>query len=269
MNYQDQIGHTFYLPHAPRRIISLVPSQTEFLFDIGLENEIVGITKFCIHPSDKVANYSNIGGTKNVSLAKIKNLKPDLIIANKEENTKETILALQALYPVYTSDIHDIDSAIAMMLDIGKICQREEQASLLTQNISQHFASLNTSKRIFKSVYLIWRKPWMTVGNDTFIHHIMSLAGFENCFNTQKRYPVLSDNELMDAKPTTILLSSEPYPFKERHINELQRLCPDASIILVDGEMFSWYGSRLLLTSEYLKKLQHFCQETNNPKDRN
>jgi ABC-type Fe3+-hydroxamate transport system substrate-binding protein len=109
----------------------------------------------------------------------------------------------------------------------------------------------------------------MTVGNDTFIHHIMSLAGFENCFNTQKRYPVLSDNELMDAKPTTILLSSEPYPFKERHINELQRLCPDASIILVDGEMFSWYGSRLLLTSEYLKKLQHFCQETNNPKDRN
>ncbi len=261
MEYTDQIGHSFKLSQTPKRIVSLVPSQTEFLFDIGLAHEIVGITKYCIYPKDKVDNYVKIGGTKNISLSKIKALEPDLIIANKEENTKEIISSLQALYPVYTSDISNLEDALQMMEDIGNLTQKQKETSKIVLEINQNFAKLGGQENKWKSIYLIWRKPWMSVGSDTFIHHLMMLGGFYNCFSDKSRYPILTEEEIIHANPQFIFLSSEPYPFKERHVKELELLCPHSKIILVDGEMFSWYGSRLKHSADHMKQIRQNCQE--------
>ena len=241
----------------PRRIISLVPSQTELLADLQLNNEVVGITKFCIHPNSWFRNKQRVGGTKNVDVKKIDALQPDLIIANREENLKTQIEELAKHYPVYVSDIQSLPDALNMIEDIGFLTNTLTAARRIGDAIRRSFFEFEKQKGSpKKSAYLIWKTPWMTVGRDTFIHEVMSLAGFENVFGDQSRYPEFSLEELAERKPELILLSSEPYPFKTTHQKELEKLFPDARVMLVDGEMFSWYGSRLLQTTAYLKQLR-------------
>jgi ABC-type Fe3+-hydroxamate transport system substrate-binding protein len=254
-NYKDQMGNELRLSALPSRIISLVPSQTELLFDLGLENEVVGITKFCIHPKDKVNHVSRIGGTKKFDFDKIDQLKPDLIIGNKEENYKEGIEKLQKKFPVWMSDINDLYEALFMIQSIGEITGRDEKAYEIAFEIKKNMLSYKASVKK-KALYLIWKDPFMTVGNDTFINEMLKIAGFENIFNDQFRYPVINEEVIRKAAPEIILLSSEPYPFTEKHIDEFRQLCPNANVILVDGEMFSWYGSRLRLATNYFKELE-------------
>lgn len=238
----------------PQRIISLVPSQTELLFDLGLKNRIVGITKFCIHPADLCITKPKIGGTKNFNFKRIDQLKPDLIIGNKEENYKEGIERLQEKYKVWISDIFTLDDALQMIEDIGELTQTSTKASELSRQISSAFHALKPFSRK-KVAYLIWREPYMVVGNNTFIHDILTRCGFENVFSTLSRYPVITEDMLAAAGPEYIFLSSEPYPFSEKHVAEFQQICPEAKIKIVDGELFSWYGSRLLQSASYLQKL--------------
>ena len=256
MHFTDQVGHTFHLAKTPQRIVSLVPSQTEFLCDLGLEHRLVGITKYCIHPYDKVNQIVKVGGTKNFSINKIDALQPDLIIANKEENTKEGIEFLKMHYPVYTSDITTIEDAYNMMHEIGTIVNKGEEAKKMIVTIEDEFSILKglTTKSV-KTLYLIWRKPWMTIGGDTFISHMMQIAGFDNCCTHLARYPVLTEEEIQRINPAVVLLSSEPYPFKSRHLKEIQAICPHADVKLVDGELFSWYGSRMGLAPTYFLNL--------------
>jgi len=255
----DQLGNTIKLSDTPKRIVSLVPSQTELLFDLRLDKEVVGITKFCIHPEGKVKGKAIVGGTKNFDTAKIASLKPDLIIANKEENYKEGIEALQKVCPVWVSDIQNVDDACEMILNIGEITDKSIFAAGLVKKIRRHFRLLKKGKGI-RTAYFIWRKPYMSVGIDTFIHNIMNRGGFKNVFSDKKKYPIVSELELKRANPELILLSSEPYPFDEKHIEEFKAICPDAKILLVDGELFSWYGSRMQYTVAYIQSLQEQLQ---------
>jgi ABC-type Fe3+-hydroxamate transport system substrate-binding protein len=253
--FTDQTGNTISLTTAPKRIVSLVPSQTELLADLGLDNEVVGITKFCVHPNEWFRNKTRIGGTKDVKTDHVAALSPDLIIANKEENVKEQVEALQEIAPVWTSDIQTLEQACEMIKQIGAITQKEEEAAAIIQQTEQRFDQLyqQTKKTSTKScVYLIWKDPYMTIGADTFIHDILTRCGLHNLFGASKRYPETTVEALQLLSPELLLLSSEPYPFADKHIEALQAVLPNTQIAMVDGEMFSWYGSRLMQTPAYL-----------------
>jgi len=252
--YHDQLNREVNLPVPPKRIISVVPSQTELLFYLGLDNEIFGITKFCIHPADKFKSTTKIGGTKQLDIDKIKSLEPDLIIANKEENERSQLEELMRHFPVWISDIHDLPGALDMITGVGELIGRETAAATLADTINQNFSKLKPARSALRVAYFIWRKPYMVAGPNTFIDSMLQKCGWINAFDLQ-RYPETDADTLRDAKPDVILLSSEPYPFKEKHLAELKSLVPSAIVKLVDGEIFSWYGSRLLEAPDYFKEL--------------
>lgn len=260
LSFTDQMNHHVVLPAAPKRIISLVPSQTELLFYLGLDEEVVGITKFCIHPQAQFKAKTKIGGTKQFHADRIAALKPDLLIGNKEENEQGQIEQLQQQYPVWMSDIHTLEDAYEMILSLGKIVDREMAAQNLVQQLQAAFDQLQqqvvAQKRPMRVAYFIWRKPYMVAANQTFINELLSLAGFHNVFAPIDRYPQISLAQLKVAQPEAIFLSSEPYPFKDKHMEELQDICPHATIKLVDGELFSWYGNRLLHSVPYFLNLR-------------
>jgi len=238
-----------------KRIVSLVPSLTELLADLGLDEEVVGLTRFCVHPSGWKARKQIVGGTKNVRADRVLALEPDLIIANKEENTKADVEALQAHVPVLVTDIGTVDDSLAAIRTIGMRVGCRREADTLATTIAAAFADLKQVQPL-RAVYLIWREPYMTIGGDTFIHDVMQRGGFYNLFGDAKRYPEVSPGDLVAAAPDVILLSSEPYPFKEKHIAELRLWLPETPIYLVDGELFSWYGSRMQHTPAYLTTLR-------------
>lgn len=239
------------------RIISLVPSITEALFDFGLnETEIIGRTKFCIHPAESVAKVPIIGGTKNLNLEKIKQLNPDLIIVNKEENVKEQIEELQRDFEVVVTDISTLDDNEILLKSLGKILHKEEIADAFNVKIRKIFEGLPIDDKA-SCAYLIWKNPYMTVGGDTFINDILNKVGFENIFKNEKRYPEVSVEDLEKAE--YIFLSSERFPFKDKHVKELQKQLPQSKIMLVDGEAFSWYGTRLAHSAGYFTALRANC----------
>ncbi len=241
---------------TPLRIISLVPSQTELLFHLGLETELVGNTKFCIHPNEWFRNKKRIGGTKDIQQKTIEQLTPTLILANKEENVKEQVEALEKIAPVYVSEITTLDDALQMISDIGRLTNKELEAAAIAAEISENFVRLNPKAHInLTTAYLIWRNPYMAAGGDTFIDDLMHRCGFKNVFAEVDRYPMVTIDQLSKTNCELLLLSSEPYPFKQKHIDELQQQLPQTKIMLVDGEMFSWYGSRLIQAPAYFETL--------------
>jgi len=250
----DQLGNEITISFPPQRIISLVPSQTELLADLGLDDRVVGVTKFCVHPEAWIKSKTIIGGTKKFDFDKIKSLQPDLIIGNKEENYQDGIERLQAEYPVWMSDIITTKDALAMIFQIGELTNVQKQADNVVRQINRAFLRLEKLSPL-RTLYLIWKNPWMAAASGTFIHELMRLAGFQNCLDAN-RYPELGVEEINALDPELILLSSEPYPFQQKNVDEIQKICPNAKIILVDGEMFSWYGSRLKLFPDYVKKIR-------------
>ena len=256
MIFTDQMHRTIRLEAIPKRIVSLVPSQTEFLADLGLEDEVVGITKFCIHPYKWFRTKTRIGGTKTVNIEKVKALNPDLIIANKEENTQADIEALEKIAPVWISDIYTLSDALQMMQELGKIFGKSAEAEALIHAIENDFNGFETPFKAHlnkpTAIYVIWKKPYIVAGKQTFIDDLLSRCGFEN-FTSESRYPTWKP--AANENPDYILLSSEPFPFKEKDIQELQIQFPKTKIMLVDGELFSWYGSRLKLSVPYFKSI--------------
>ena len=243
------------LTFIPSSIISLVPSQTELLYYLSLENEVTGITKFCVHPSEWRKTKMIAGGTKNIKPGLIKKLCPDLIIANKEENERDQIEELAKEYSIWLTDVNNLQDALQMIKDVGKLTATELKANELASKIEILFSNLNIAAKKIRTCYLIWQEPYMTVGSDTFINDMLVKCGFENIYSNKTRYPAVEIEELKTADCELLILSSEPYPFKQKHINELQRQLPNTKIILANGEMFSWYGSRLLKAADYFTKL--------------
>jgi len=258
--YADQLGRFILLPEPPRRVVSVVPSQTELLYDLGLDEIVCGITRFCIHPKEWFKSKTKVGGTKQLHLERIASLQPDLIIANKEENNREQIEWLASRFPVWISDVHNLKTATEMMEQVGAVCRVGESAKNLAGRIQEKFAA---TEAVFDdgltAVYLIWNNPLMAAGSSTFIDDMMKRAGYRNLI-TEIRYPEISPELLQELQPEVLLLSSEPYPFGEKHIAFFQQLLPSAEVLLVDGEMFSWYGSRMLHAPEYFTKLRRVNQ---------
>jgi len=255
----DMMGREVTVPSVPKRIISLVPSQTELIADLGLGDSLVGITKFCIHPDAVFRSVKRVGGTKKIDYEAIDALSPDLVIANKEENTKEIVETLALKYPVWVSDIKTIAESLEMIELLGELLSKTVEAKQLTNEIREAWASFETgiSKRgKSKVAYLIWQNPIMLAGHDTFIHDNLQNLGFENVSSSfDSRYPEVTSEQLQDLNPDLLFLSSEPFPFKEKHILEWKKALPSTQVHLVDGEMFSWYGSRMRLAVPYFKEL--------------
>lgn len=249
--YSDQMLREVEIIRPLRSIVSIVPSQTELLADLGLAYMVSGVTKFCVHPKDLKAAKTIVGGTKTLNFDTIRKLNPDLIIGNKEENTQAEIEALEKEFPVWMSDIHDLDSALEMIGMLGEILDVKHHSSSIAEKIRTEFRNLQPLSGPRSALYLIWRKPFMAAGKNTFIDDCLKRCGFINCV-TEERYPEV---DLSALDPEVILLSSEPYPFREKHVAELQDCFPQADIKLVDGEFFSWYGSRLLKAPAYFQEL--------------
>lgn len=225
------------------KIVSLVPSLTELLID--LDADVIGRTRFCIHPSEKIKDITIVGGTKNPNIEKIKALKPDLIVGNKEENNEQDFLELSRHFQTEVTDISTVADAMQSILRLGEITGKGDRATQLFNEIK---ALIPEKSRIPKRnvVYLIWKKPLMSIGRDTYIHDVLSMYGLENVFGDSTRYPEISFQDIRSKKPDLILLSSEPYPFSSKHIAEFEAEIPSAKTVLVNGEWFSWYGSRMI-----------------------
>lgn len=245
--WKDQCGRLVDIPVKPHRIVSLVPSQTELLYALGLEERVVGITRFCTHPGSWYQTKTRVGGTKDADLTKIRQLQPDLIIGNKEENDRHSLHLLGEEYPVWISDIKNLEGALEMMRAIGEMTGCQEKAGALMEDVTMKFLSVRKTRTI-RTAYLIWHNPMMTVNADTFIHDMLQRAGYENvfCDRIDSRYPEITEDDLRQANPEVIMLSSEPYPFKSKHIPDYQTILPEAEIRFVDGRNWSWYGSALL-----------------------
>lgn len=256
MEFIDQLNRTVNLAKTPSRIVSLVPSQTELLVDLGLRSSIVGITKFCVHPANLRKEKTIVGGTKKVNYNKIKSLNPDIIICNKEENTEEMIRQLEDIAPVWISDISTISESLEMIDLLGEIFEVSEMASSIVSNINEAWNDFKKRMEDIPSkklLYLIWKDPYMAAGKDTFINALLSLNKFENVISEKKsRYPEVGFDVLKRAE--MVLLSTEPYPFTEKQVLALRNEI-GAEVKLVDGEYFSWYGSRLIKAFGYFKTL--------------
>jgi ABC-type Fe3+-hydroxamate transport system substrate-binding protein len=264
--FQDQIGQFHRLDQTPKRIVCLVPSITELLYHLGLEDAVVGITKFCEHPVHFKKTKTIIGGTKQVYLEKIIALQPDIIIANKEENTQEIVVSLQKFAPVWVTNIVTVEDALQMVLDMGKLFQKNTEAQkwvLKIQHAREDFKKFIKNKPSKKVVYFIWAKPYMVAANQTFIHQMLLENGWINCYENLNRYPEIEVKQInLKCNPDLILLSSEPFPFKDKHAFEIGRFTQPAKTIFVDGSYFSWYGSRMYAAYGYFKQIHQRLEES-------
>lgn len=251
----DQTGREIQIADKLNSIVSLVPSLTELLFFFKMDDKITGITDFCVHPADKTEKIIKVGGPLNFSIEKIKALKPDLIVASKSENNKQKILELAKNFPVFISDVKNLEDAYKLIEKLGNICNQTELAQNLTQNLASGFDRLSTPLAV-SAVYLVWEKPYIVAGNETFIHDILKNIGIDNSFVHLKGYQKIIGKQLSEIKADILLLPSEPYAFDKSHIEHYKKLLPDSKILLVDGQLFCWYGNRLLLAINYLKNLK-------------
>jgi ABC-type Fe3+-hydroxamate transport system substrate-binding protein len=236
-----------------QRIVSLVPSQTELLYDLGLEAEVVGITKFCVHPERWFHSKPRVGGTKQVSIEKVAALQPTIIIANREENVREQVEALEVTARVWVSDVTNIASALEMINTVGEFTDKSSEARSICNEIEAALKIPKTDQSL-SAAYLIWNDPIMVAGGDTFISDMMRNAGLRNVFGNKDRYPAVTLDELRSISPDVLILSSEPFPFKASHAASFSAELPGTMVRLADGEMFSWYGSRMRLAGPYLRE---------------
>jgi len=256
---KDQLGREIVLKSTPKRIVSLVPSQTELLCDLALESELVGITKFCVHPFQLKSTKKIVGGTKKVNYDKIKALNPDFILCNKEENSYDLLPELEKIAPTYFSDVNTIQDSIDLILRLGSIFNRRTESDNLAHKIEfklNDFKKFIKDKPIRRVAYFIWAKPWMVVGNETYINEMLALNKFQNIYANMSRYPKVEINKIRhEGDPDIVILSSEPFPFKDEHAMEIATFTNRSITLFGDGEMFSWPGSRMLLAFDYFKEL--------------
>ena len=244
------------------RIVSLCPSLTELVVDLGRGDDLVGRTKFCIHPADLAERVPSVGGTKDPKVARIVALRPDLVLVNEEENRREDAEALRAAgVPLHVSFPRDADETADMVRDIARALERPTEGERIATDIERRAERVRRAalgRAPVRWAYLIWRDPYMTVNADTFVHAMLSLPGGVNVFADEPtRYPAVDAARLAAAEPDVVLLSSEPFPFRDRHVDELAERSglPRDRIRLVDGELLSWHGSRTPAGVDYAERV--------------
>jgi iron complex transport system substrate-binding protein len=233
------------------RIVSLCPSLTELVFDLGRGDDLVGLTEYCVHPAEGVAAVEKVGGTKNPDVARVVALGPDLVLMNEEENRREDHEALVAAgVRVHTSMPRTALETAEMVRSIGAALGREPEADAIAADIARRTALVQADaagREPVRFAYLVWRRPWMSVSADTFASSLLAQAGGENVFGERpERYPEVTLEELRAARPDLVLLCTEPYPFQEKHVAEVAEACglDPARVRIADGEYLSWHGSR-------------------------
>lgn len=244
------------------RIVSLCPSLTELVFDLGAGHDLVGRTRFCVHPVDLVDGVEKVGGTKNPKVARIIELRPDLVLMNEEENRVEDAESLRSAgIAVHSSLPRNAADTAGMVRSIASAIRRPDRGEEIAREIEQRAARVSQGAEGQSPVsyaYLIWREPWMSLSDDTFVAGLLSLAGGRNVFgDARERYPTIALDDLRVASPDIVLLSSEPFPFAERHAVELSAATGIARdrIALVDGELLSWHGSRTPRGIDYAERV--------------
>ncbi|OCS89073.1 ABC transporter substrate-binding protein [Caryophanon latum] len=248
MHIQDELQRTIELQQPITRIVSLCPAVTETLFALGVGHYVVGRTKFCIFPAE-AASVPAVGGTKDVNYEAIDALAPQLILCEKEENTKDIVETLAKTYPVYVAQVETIAMALTMIEKLGLLTNSTDAANSLIANIN----AVQLPTLTGRAAYMMWRKPYMVVGATTYINDVLETIGFTNPFTAHDgRYPAVTIEQLQDAQLDYLLLSSEPFPFAQKHIDELQPHLPNTRIQLIDGEMF-WYGAKMKEAAPYLQ----------------
>lgn len=238
------------------RIISLVPSLSETLVDLGLRSSLVGCTQFCVEPKDLHRTAQVIGGTKDFSLEKIRALNPTHILANQEENPKELVLELQKEFPLLLTFPKSPFDVPSMLIDIGQFLSlsfAEPAADL--ENVMRQEPKPQVGETF---LYFIWREPYMVVGRDTYISRFLETFGYRNAYEGDQRYPALSEAEIALLRPQTVLFSTEPYPFRKRDAKRLREAWPDCpEIFKIDGRLMSWYGT---MTKEAWRMLEEVAE---------
>ena len=246
----DDRGIPLTMEGTPQRIVSLVPSLTETLVDLGAEDRIVGLTKFCVRPDHLRRERTRIGGTKGVNLGAIMDLQPDLVLANLEENDAQDVMALEiAGIPCWVCDVRSVERAFQLLADLGQLVGCDQAGQEMSRDVRASWkAGQATFSPPFKNVaYAVWRDPWMWAGTDAYIQDVLRWWGWLP-WPELPRYPEGDMAEIINAGVEGVLLPSEPFPFKEVHLEE----CAGLRGHLVDGEMFSWYGSRMVHVPSYL-----------------
>jgi ABC-type Fe3+-hydroxamate transport system substrate-binding protein len=260
----DAAGKRHEVAAASARIVSLVPSITELLFDLGLQSNLVGRTGFCIHPKDLVRKVPKVGGTKTIDLARIKRLHPTHLVVNIDENPRGMVEEIAKFVPhvVVTHPRAPRDNLDLYRL-LGGIFSRQEQAEALCRRFEHAYdevATIGASWPRQQVLYLIWKAPWMTVSSDTYISRMLATVGWDTVApNSSSRYPTVDLTPQFLAKVDFVLLSSEPYTFRERHCVEVLDALPERSrtrVALIDGSMTSWYGSRAIPGLTYLREFR-------------
>jgi iron complex transport system substrate-binding protein len=258
--FHDQLNRKIELKQLPKRIVSLVPSQTELLVDLGLREQIVGVTKFCVHPKDLRKQKKIVGGTKQVHYKRISDLDPDIILCNKEENTEEMVTELEKIAPVHVSNVKNIDDSLQLIRQYGEMFGVAKKASEIAGKIKSEKDLFQQEMREVperRVAYFIWKNPWMVAGGDTFIDYLLELNRFKNVFSEENsRYPEINLEQLGQRKVELLLLSTEPFPFKSKDKEALKKEMGIGGVHIVDGEYFSWYGSRLQAAFRYFRELQ-------------
>jgi ABC-type Fe3+-hydroxamate transport system substrate-binding protein len=268
---RDAAGTVHQRAGSEARIVCLVPSITELVCELGLAPQLVGRTGFCIHPRETLKSIPKVGGTKDVDLDKIRALAPTHVILNIDENEKPTAAALAQFVPhlIVTHPLAPLDNPPLYRL-IGGVFGKEREAEALCERFDAAYAGLLNAAKPFapqRALYLIWKKPWMTVSRDTYIARTLALANWHTVPEAANaRYPEIElDAALLD-QTDLVLLSTEPFMFRERHIAEMKALplLHDKPMLLIDGEMTSWYGSRAIEGLAYLAEFRRLADVTSN-----
>ncbi len=244
------------------RIVSLCPSVTELIADLGAAAELVGITRYCTHPPAVASGVEHVGGTKDPDIDRIVALAPDVVFMNIEENRVEDADALIGAGLTCLSDLpKTIDETAGMVRRVGDAIGRRQAAERIALDIetrAERVRHAHDGATEVRWAYLIWRKPYMAAGGDTFVDTLLSLAGGHNVLGDRAdRYPAVTTDELIAAAPHVVLLATEPFPFESKHIDELCDLTgwPAHRFAIVDGQDLSWHGSRTPRGIDYAEQV--------------
>ena len=245
---------------VPKKIVSLCPSITETLIDLGLTDALAGITRFCIHPESVVRDLTKVGGTKDPDLEQIRHLDPDLIFMNAEENRKEDYDALAQTFELDVSEPRSVQEIPALLRHFGQRTNRADRAEKRAQELEAELIALQAeqdkNQTQFSYSYLIWRKPWMVVGQDTYVSKLFADAGGINVFaDDPQRYPSIELSALAEKNPDFIFLADEPFPFQGSHVPEIQAICPNAKVRVISGDDCCWHGVRSIRGVQTMRKL--------------
>ena len=261
MGLKDDLGDRVELNVPAARIVSLVPSITETLFELGAGGQVAGVTDYCIHPAAAVAQILKVGGTKGFSLDRVVGLEPDLVIANKEENRKPEVEALRRECPVFVTDPRTVEQAMKTVLDLGMLTGRAVEASTMAADCESRLSGVYpaTLARPFRTVCFVWRDPWMAVGSDTYVGDLLDTFGFKNIFASEDgRYPQTSLEAVLDRGPEVIMLPDEPFEFGSGDVGEIEAFFAErgapVKIFAMDGTLLTWFGYRTALGVDYLQR---------------